>query len=414
MQQHADIRAIFDEICADVVVDQQLALRIHRYVVDFINRNKDHSEFFGGNLTGIHIVRFVESDKNRWFDDILNVHEHDLQERIHKLKVVQGKDGVFNVAGDPLNQSCVWLCHKFFNNTKMPLRERQSAIRDVLLALQFKFLTSRLYRHFAFVTDRPTAEATYAKLTNKFSIKQQGTWLKVLENRCEDIASQDSTHFNTIARMDDDLGVVRMLNDVQGRIRDMLKNIYRVFLEVKEQGDRIHSSSSVVEFDGVQVLKDRTRGLQSYTTYLKSIISDKNSFIRPELLKVIYDISQHAPPKHVVAVLEYISNNYLRTASDDVTKLIDLVMVHSFAYLENNRSAVQAGINLERLLERLKGVYTSSRSVDPDLLELRAFTEKLVRRAIDTKTDSVIAAVRTAILLYLVSRAYTMRHYANL
>ena len=409
----AKIKGIFDDVCRNVVADKALALRIHRYVVDFINRNSEHSQFFGGNLTGVQVVRFVESDKNRWFDEILDVDEHDLRDRINKLPVVQGKDGVFNVAGDPLNQSCVWLCHKFHNATGMTVAERNQTIQDILLALQFKFLTSRLYRHFKFPADRASAEATYAKLSNKFSIKVYGTWLKVLEARCSDIMANSSTHFNAIARMDDDIGVVRMLNDIQGRIRDMLKNIFGKYLEVKANAERITSNSSVVDFDGVEVLKDRSKGLVTYTNYMNSVVGDKNSFIRNELLKVVEDIFPSAPPKHILRTLEFISNNYLKSRSDDIAKLIDMTMVHSFGYLEKNRQTVQAGINLPKLLERLRGVYTSSRSTDPDLMELRKFTESIVRKAIETKTESVIASVRTAVLLYIVSRAYTMRHWSN-
>lgn len=409
----ARIKAIFDGTCKHVVADKALALKIHRYVVDFINRNPEHSQFFGGNLTGVQVVRFVESDKNRWFDEILDADEHELREQVEKLAVVQGQDGVFNVAGDVLNQSCVWLCHKFFNATNMSLTDRQQTIQDILLALQFKFLTSRLYRHFKFPADRASAEATYAKLSNKFSIKVYGTWLKVLEARCSDIMANSSTHFNAISKMNDDVGVVRMLNDIQGRIRDMLKNIYGKYLEVKASAERISASSSVVEFDGVEVLKDRSKGLATYTNYMNSVVGDKNSFIRDELLKVVQDIFPSAPPKHIFRTLEYISANYLRTRSDDIAKLIDMTMVHSFGYLEKNRQTIQAGVNLPKLLERLRGVYTSSRSTDPDLMELRRFTESIVRKAIETKTDSVIASVRTAVLLYIVSRAYTMRHWSN-
>lgn len=409
----AKIRDIFDDVCRNVVADKALSLKLHRYVVDFINRNSEHSQFFGGNLTGVQVVRFTETDKNRWFDDILDVNEHDLQDKINKLKCVQGKDGVFHVSGDALNQSCAWLCYKFHNATGMTIDERAQAVKDILLALQFKFLTSRLYRHFQFPADKASAEAAYAQLSNKYSIKIYGTWLKVLEARCDDITAQSSTHFKVIARMDDDMGVVKMLNDIQGRLRDMLKNIYGHYKFIKESKDRISSTSGVVDFDGVEVLKDRSKGLATYTNYMNSVVGDKNSFIRGELLKVVQDIFPSAPPKHILSTLEYISNNYLRSRSDDIAKLIEMTMIHSFSYLEKNRQTVQAGINLPKLLERLRGVYTSSRSTDPDLMDLRRFAEAIVRKSIDTKTDSVIASVRTAILLYIVSRAYTMRYWSN-
>lgn len=413
----AEIKAIFDDVCKDLVIDQALSLRIHQFVINFINRNPDHQQFFGGHLLGVHIVRFVESDKNHWFDDILQADEHELFDRIKKLRVVRGNQGdgeLFKVASDPLNQSCVWLCHKFFNTKSMTIAQRSSAIQDVLLALQFKFLTSRLYRHFKFVTDVASAQATYARLNNKYLIKQYGTWLKLFEARCAAITATSSPHFQVIENMQDDKKVVAMLNDIQGRIRDMLKNIYSVFKQVKDANEKISSKSSVVEFEGVEVLKDRSRGLESYTNYLKSIISDKNSFIRAELLTIIYDIVPLAPPKHVLATLEYISNNFLRSKADNVNKLIEMVMIHSFRYLQTNSSTIVAGVNLPRLLERLRGVYTASRSSDPDLLEIRELTESIVKNSIDTKTESVIASVRTAILLYLISRAYTMRHYTSI
>jgi len=411
--QEAKIRDIFDDVCRNVVADKALSLRIHRYVVDFINRNSEHSQFFGGNLTGVQVVRFVESDKNHWFDDILDVNEHDLQDKINKLACVQGKDGVRHVSGDALNQSCVWLCYKFHNASNLTIDERAQTIQDILLALQFKFLTSRLFRHFKFPADRASAEAAYAQLSNKYSIKIYGTWLKVLEARCSDITAKTSSHFNVIARMDDDMGVVRMLNDIQGRLRDMLKNIFGQFVQIKDAGEKITSSSGVVDFDGVEVLKDRSKGLATYTNYMNSVVGDKNSFIRGELLKVVQDIFPSAPPKHIVSALEYISNNYLKSRSDDIAKLIEMTMIHSFTYLEKNRQTVQAGINLPKLLERLRGVYTSSRSTDPDLMDLRRFAEVIVRKSVDTRTDSVIASVRTAVLLYIVSRAYTMCHWSN-
>jgi len=410
----SEIKAIFEKACAGLVVDAALAARIHQYVVNFINKNPDHSEFFGGNLLGVQVVRFTEADKNRWFDDILDANEFTIREQIAKLSVVRGADdNVFNVAGDPMNQSCAWLVHRFFNAPGMKFEQKQAAMMDVLLVLQIKFITSRLYRLFRYPADRAVAEATYAALSNKFLIKTEGTWLKVLKFRSTDIISPTSLHFNTISQMQSDERVVYMVNDIQGRIRDMLKNIYGVFLNVHNSGNKISSSSSTVEFDGVEILKERTKGLEGYTRYLKSVIADKNSFIRPELLKVIQKVMETAPEKHIKAALEYLSANYLKTANDEVTKLINQTLIHSFGYFAANRANINANVDLAVLLTRLRGVYTSSRSKDPDLLELRTLAEKQVRKAIDTKTDSVVASVRTAVLLYLVARACTMRHYTN-
>jgi hypothetical protein len=411
---HSKIKAIFDEHCANLRFDRALARRLHAFSTGFVNKNRDHIEFFGGVLTGVHVVRFLDTDKHHWFDDVLDgADEEELREKIHVLPVVNGANGVFQVSGDPMNLSCVWLLHKLHNAKELTVSERYQAMMDVLFVLQTKFLTSRLFRHFKYPIDKPKAEATYAQLTNKFSIKNEGSWIKVLNSRSEDVLSNSGIHFETISKMDNDVMIVRMLNDIQGRIRDMLKNIYAVFLKVHQEGSRISSTSSVVEHDGVEVLKDRVRGLANYTRYLKSVISDKNSFIRDELMSVVQKIVPNAPPKHIRATLEYMSANYLKSATDPVDKLLDAVMVHSFGYLSANRSSMSSAVDLAGLLSRLKGVYTYSRSTDPELMKLRHDTEAIVRRAVETKTEAVIASVRTAVLLYLVSRTYTMQHYTS-
>ena len=80
------IKAVFESFCGNLPIDKSLAKRLHSFTTNFINKNRDHIEFFGGNLTGAHVVRFVDADKNHWFDDILDgVDEEELRERIHVL-----------------------------------------------------------------------------------------------------------------------------------------------------------------------------------------------------------------------------------------------------------------------------------------------------------------------------------------
>ena len=304
------------------------------------------------------------------------------------------------------------MLHRIHNEGTMTAERRHEAMVDVLLMMQIKFMTSRLYRLFRYPADRKVAEAVYMQLNNKFAIKQYGSWLAVLRMRSEEIISASGIHKNAIAKMDDDIQIVRMISDIQGRIRDMLKNIYDLHLRVNKSGEKIGSQSSVIEYDGMEALKDRQNGLTQFTRYLKSVIADKNSFIKEELEHVVCDIVQSCPPKHLNAALTYVSHNHLKSSTDPIDPWVDELMIHSFHYLAENRVSARANVDLISLLARLRGVYTSSRSTDPDLLKLRHDTESIVKRAIDSRTEAVIASTRTALLLYMVARAYTMKHYS--
>jgi hypothetical protein len=213
--------------------------------------------------------------------------------------------------------------------------------------------------------------------------------------------------------MDNDAKVVYMLNDTQGRIRDTLKNIYDVFIRVHNQGIRINSVSSVIEHDGVEILKDRSKSLHAYSRYINAIVTDKNSFLREELMDVIEKLMHTMPPRLFRETLVWMSENYRQPHAQEIEEVLSETLVHSFDYLSANRTLVKNSNDLPGLLSKLRGVYMSSRSTDPVLFSLRQKVEKMVKAATGNRNNSVIAAVRTGVLLYIVLRSYTMRHYAS-
>jgi hypothetical protein len=404
------IKGVFESECAHLALDAQLAKRIHLYTVGFAHKNQDHIEFFGGNLTGVQVVRFTDADRDHWFTEIVQADEDALEARLLALPTVNEN---FNVSSDTMNLSCAWLLHALLHSKKLSDAQRHQAMLDVVLVMQYKFLTSRLYRHFKYPADRATAEATYAALTFKYAIKQYGSWAAVLNARAEEVISPTGLHRKAIELMDPDSAVIYLLNDTQGRIRDMLKNIYDVFLQVHRQGIKISSTSSLVEHDGVEILKDKSKNLLAYTRYINSIITDRNSFIREELLTVIEKQMKTMPPRLFRESLEWMSDNYRQSGASMIEELLNETLIHSFDYLAENRNLVRNSTDLASLLTRLRGVYMSSRSTDPALFSLREKAEKIVKLATNNKNSSVIAAVRTGILLYLIARAYSMRYYSQ-
>lgn len=408
LKMDQSIKQVFDDECKELDVGLKLAKRLHAYQVGFVNKNDDHIKFFGGNLLGVQTVRFTESDRDRWFNEIIEVDDGPLEERLLALPTVNEN---FHVSSDTMNLSCVWLAHTLFNCKTLNDEQKKDAMIDVILVLQYKFLTSRLYRHFRYPADPATAEATYAQLSYKYAIKVYGSWSALFQARAEEVISKESIHYNTITKMDHDLDVVYMLNDTQGRIRDMLKNIYDVFLRIHQQGIRISSVSAVIEHDGAQILKDKSKTLLSYGRYLNSIITDKNSFLREELITIIEKLMHTMPPKLFRETLLWMSQNYRQNGAGVIEEVLNETLIHSFDYLSHNRDLVRNTTDLAELLTKLRGVYMSSRSTDPALFSLRNKMELIVKDATGNKNSSLIASVRTGALLYIVLRAMTMKHY---
>lgn len=404
------VRDVFNTECAGLGIDAKLVKRLRIYRIDFVQKNEEHAAFFGQNLLGVHVVRFDTSDRDRWFDDVLDADEIALERRLHALP---GINPEFNVSSDVMNLSCIWLLHKLFNS-KLPERDKHAAMIDVMLVMQYKFFTSRLYRHFRYPADRAVAEATYAQLKLTYDIKKFGSWNDLFNSKAEDAIAKTSVHYDTIRLMDDDLAVVYFANDAQGRIRDMLKNLYDEFLKVHKQGMRVHSVTLLVEHDGSEILKDRSKNLSAYTRYLHSIVGDKNSFVHAELVRVICKVMHTMSESMFVETLEWMSRNYRQSRSEVIEEVLDEVLIHAFDYLVAHRDVVRTSTDLPALISKLKGVYMSSRSTDPTLLALRKKTEDMVSKATGKPLkSSTVPAARTGVLLYCVVRAFTMRHYTN-
>lgn len=404
------VKAVFDDECADLQIDSKLVQKIGNYQTRFVHKNDDHATFFGGKLLGVQVVRFTEADHATWFEEIIQADDTPLEERLLALPEINPD---WNVSSDVMNLSCVWLTHSLNISKRLTPEQRHAGMIDTLLVLQYKFLTSRLYRHFKYPADKDTAQAAYAQLSYKFAIKQYDNWLALLIGRAEEILSPNGIHRHTIEFMDSDRKVMYMLNDIQGRIRDMLKNIYDVFINAHKQGDRVSSVSSVVEYDGVEVLKDKSKNLTGYTRYINSIISDKNSFVRQELLPVVEKMMNRAPPRLIIETLNWMSENYRRQGADVIEDILNETLIHSFDYVAENKTSVRSSTDLPALLTRLKGIYMSSRSNDPALKQLREKVAKAVQIATGNRSEAVIASVRTSVMLYIVLRALTMKYYST-
>lgn len=406
---HGQIKQAFNSVASHIEFNEALAKRVRDFQLSFVNKNSDHIDFFGGNLMGVQVVRFTPQDKDNFFTDVIELNEFELEYALYKVKAIKADR---HTSGDVFNQTCVWMIHKFLQSNLNNTVKKEAALNTALI-LYYRFLTSLIYWYFRYPADPEIAAATYAQLSNKFSIKQLGTWQAVLEDRCKKLVEEKGIHYKTLLQYEDDLKIIYIINDSQGRIRDMMKNIYKVFIEVHKKGTRVKTTSLLSEYEGEQIFKDKTKSLLIYTRYMHSIINDKFSFIKQEILDLLENVVHTAPPRLVKETLHWCVNNYQHTPTKDVERLIDKTLVHSFAYLENNRNVAKETNDLALLVSKLKGIYMSSRSTDKDLIEIREIAEKIVKKATQTKTESSIASVRTTLLLYIVIRAFTMNYFSG-
>lgn len=405
------LKEIFDKECVNLKIDNRFVRQLLQYEKNYVNSSEDYIEFLGGYLLGAPPFRFHDSDRNSFFDEVVQIDDRLIQTEI--LNHFKEHDLVIgNVRSNVFNLTCAYISYRI-RNSKLSVRMKEDALLCLFRVLHYRFLGSLMAWYMKHPPDRRVLEATYAALNRKFALKQHGSWGKLIEARSKDIISDSSIHKKTIDKFDDDVAAGDMVADIQGRIREVVKKIYRVFMEVHKSGMGVVVRSSTIDLDGNLHVRDLTRRFGGFKRYAHEVFEDRNTLIRTELVKVISDAMHTMPERHLVTTLEYMSDNYGRRGDANVAKLIEETMLHAIDFITANHKEFSRHISLTMLLQRLRALYTSSRSSDPSLLKMRDYSLKIAKKAVKSNNPSLLASIRTGMMLYIVLRTFSMNYYTS-
>ena len=408
----ASIKEVFDRQFDHVKFDAAFCKRVIQYSIRFMNRNEDHSAFFGGVLLGVNPVKFFDSDRDTWYEEVLDVDE-DLF--LADFKNITAINHEFNVMGDAFNYTPAYIVHRLMEATGIAASLKHEAMVHAFMVLHYRFITSLLVKRFQYPADKEVATATYLALNGRFDIRRYGSWRDLIRARAEDLISAKSIYYRTLQEFKPDNMLIRTVTDTQSRIRELIKKIYAIHKHFSDTGVRVKTTSdTTINADGEMVLKDRKNGYASYMRYINESIPSERNFIREELVDVIASGMNTMPKPLLLTTLRYMSNNFFAPKQEYLHEIVKEVLLYTFDHLYVNRLPSVQRNDLASNLAKLKALITASRSVDPSVLKLRTETEKLVRTATGRdKYEAQTASIRTGVLLYIVLRTMCKDHYSK-
>lgn len=400
------IKSIMDEHGKHLRFDSRLVGQLERFVQNFINKSPEHVKCLGSNLTGVNRLSWSLQDRLEWEEDFLQIDGRELRQAI---LAIPHMDDVGRVAGDNFNISCCWLAHRFYKSD-LPPRVKEKGMKLSMDILQYKLLSSIHSHYFKFPVDQNVAEATYAELSRKFDIKRYGSWRAVLDSRSENIIATGEIHELTIRQFDDDIAIVKMIQDIQFRLRDKIKNIWEVMANVIENDMKFGSVSSTIELDGALVTRDIERLSTDYLHFIKEAAAERDRFIKPDLVNVVKTIMSTMPEKPYEQLLLVFCDKVSKSDKNAI-RLLELTMEHLFNVVLADRKTTMRMNDVPAVINRIRGLYTASRSNNDILEEMKTITEKFVRKDIKIVNNANVAALRTGLLLYIVLRTMVKDHY---
>lgn len=397
---------VFTEHLGHLSFDEKLAKKMKQLQMGFVNKNKDYMTFFGGNLTGVEVIRFTPNDSSALLDDVLGLDTYQVEQDIHHH--VKDIVSTRNVSADVFNLTCMYLIHGFMKAGVI------EGARSVGLYLHYKYLCARLSTHFKYPCDPKLAQATYMNMSARFLLKKLGSWQKVLEYRVNETISETGLHHQYLMAFGPDLKIAYAITNSYGMISEMIKDIFNETVIAQKEGDRVGTiSATVIDADGAEVLKDKVHGCEEFTSYLLGVVNDERSFIKEELVAVIGKLMHTMQVRGFRETLSWISQHVGHPEHKEVEELIKLTIVHAFNFLLENEISVKQCHDLSLILMKMKGTYVSSRSADEDLLRMREIGTKVVTKALGKTNEQALAAIRTGVFLYFCLRAFTKRFYVQ-
>ena len=114
------------------------------------------------------------------------------------------------------------------------------------------------------------------------------------------------------------------------------------------------------------------------------------------------------PQELLIQALTFISDNH---SKQNVRKFLDEVLLHAFEFVTQDKVGKESMSDLSILLSRLRALYMASRSSHPALLIIRDLGSQILKKSVNTRSESTLASVRTGTCLYIVLRIFTKNYY---
>jgi hypothetical protein len=399
-------------------IDRALVTHVLQYVHNYIRKNPDHINFYGGNLLGVHRILFLPEDANIWFSEVLELDSSEvsqLQDDINDLEIPEMHDPTISkdvprlkelncrVSSNSVNLSFLWVIHEALVTTDLPENLKMELALTSLKMLHYKYISYLHTQRFPHLANIDISLALYESLDQKSQLKRFGTWKNLVDEICTRFLLDDSAHRKKFIVFNPDYDVIKLNNDIYTRISSIMNVLTTKFYQIKELNARITSTDKFMQVDGVAVLKSHTNDYYYIRNAIKDIVPDKNSFIREDILSVVYDVIQNASPIQVTNTLTFLSNNYTAmTKHINVSELVDEILLFTFEILRQEKIPLT---HIPDIGIKMRGVLRSSRILNPEFKKIKEQLGLIIETCNPKINEVNLGSVRIAVTMYIVLRA---------
>jgi len=409
---YKDIKTFFKKELPNLKVDRKLIKNLRTFRLNWSTKNDEYIDFLGSKLLGLHTIRFSYLDDEKLMKDTLGIDNWKIlqnkivyrtKEKNRKIVEEYGVRGVeknFKIASDIIYQTLMYIAHESTLLKDKKLKEE--GVREACLIMQYRMISSIYSWYFKYNTTEAIATTVYNKLSHKYLIKQHNNWQEVFEYRVKNCLDPKSPNYKKLHNYNTE-DAIRLISDIQTKLREQVKQIYKILIEVKEKNEIIKQESST--FVGGEKNEEQVKDISSsslnYVINIKKIIFNKNDFINKDMIKVIDKLVPNINESIMLKYLSCVSDIKDEQDQKQIYSYVETIVIKDLEYLQRINLNIEQRENIYKAISLIKNYWSSSKVKDPEMKEIKNYFNKLAFTCTGKKTSWLLVSLAIGIITYI-------------
>lgn len=395
-----------------ITISKQQIITVEKMAVFFPLR-KTHPLTFNGPYLGVDPIAFTPADYNALFE-VFHIHPKDVEA---KVKAISSIDTSYNVISDPYNLLCIWLCHlaPIYIKDK---RVCHDFMTNVLRLFHYKIFCSVVNNSFRHGANKGILDATLASLSRKSDIIRYESWYLLIESHVEKMLNPQDRFYQYIVDASPDDMFLRVISENQTSLRQKIVTYAVSYYEAHKAGDSMGSVSAVaINAEGEKILAQTASVVDSASSSMISDILNPNMFVHEisvsDVAKQFSNVSDALLKRTLLrinaeAVIQASSRKFDMVKTDKEgtlyigVRVLILEIIRSMIRICRTRKVNLA--NRSEVFKKMVDIYSSSRSNDKDVLDVKRSVALLIDPFNMTVNPASQSALRLAVIYYIVYR----------
>ncbi len=395
-----------------LTIDKSHVFKLEKMLIYFLSR-ETHPLTFNGMTLGVHPIAFKDADYNALFD-LFQLKKQDVEKTIRQCQAI---DRNFAVTSDPYNLLIFWLFHlapQFLKEKQLCQQFQFNLIKFFLLKV-FCSVTNNSFRYGA---NESIMMVAISELTLKSDVIRLGSWDALLDSHAERLIDPKDRFYKILVNLENDDAFLRVIAETQTSIRAKIVTFAQNYYLAHSKGDRIDYKSSVAQnAEGEKILAQTASVIDSATQGMIAELLNSQLFVNDVAVTDVANLYKSISARMLKMALLKINETAIFQTSqrqfDEIKqvnnktiyvglRVLTIELIRSMISVCRKRR-VNMG-NKALVFETMRNIYTSSRTTDPDILNIKNSVSELVDSFKITSVTATSSTLKLAVISYLLYR----------